>query len=177
MDGVLSNWIASTLDLFEYGYNDPLTRKIILDAGSTETLIRKKDLWREVDRAGEDFWSTMKPFPWTNQVFDLCKRLAGKDNLYILTAPSAAPDCASGKLKWLQKHFPKMQGNHTILANHKHMFAGPNRLLIDDNTKKCNLFREYGGIAIQFPHQFRIEDDPSLLDATLRNIEDVWSKM
>lgn len=46
------------------------------------------------------------------------------------------------------QHYPSLQ-NKLIFTKHKHLLAGENRILVDDNKTNCDLFTEWDGIALQ----------------------------
>ena len=104
-------------------------------------------MWRRIDEAGPRFWSGLSPTPWADELVSLA-RAAG--SCAIATSPSASPDSTAGKLRWMQQRFGK-RFRDFVITPHKHLLAGPGRLLIDDSPKHIDAFRAAGGEALLFP--------------------------
>lgn len=73
---------------------------------------------------------------------------------YILSRPpyidylnELQATCNDDKGRWVRQHLPELK-KKLILARHKHLLAGPNRILLDDSFENCTLWQEAGGIAI-----------------------------
>lgn len=144
MDGVCCNFQGAAMTACGFPDLVPTQWDMTRDMGITED-----EFWRRIDAHGEDFWANLSDYPW---FCDLYHRLYWQcqGRLYFLSTPSRAPFSASGKVRWLQKwlgpHFDAY-----IFTRHKHLFAGPGRLLVDDNAENCERFEAAGGQAILFP--------------------------
>lgn len=117
--------------------------------------------WAVIHQKGERFWEELEPLPWATQVLDLVKSLT--DDWHIISAPSACPTSYGGKVKWLKNYFGK-DFDRFALTPHKHIFAGPDVLLIDDRDKNVEDFINAGGVGLVFPRHHnslhRFKDDP-----------------
>lgn len=154
VDGVLADWVAGVCRLFdrdqsemeaEWGHDYDICS--VLGCSTSE-------MWRRVDEAGEDFWANLEPYPWADQLYDLCRSLAPTT---ILTSPSHDPTSLAGKLRWLDEHMGK--GEHFrkfLIGPDKVACARPGALLIDDRDANCDDFRSYGGQAIVFPRPWNV---------------------
>ena len=92
-------------------------------------------------------------------------------DLFFLSSPSKSPICYSGKIKWVLKNRPEMNRD-VFLGCKKHMFAGPNTLLVDDTDKKIKKFREYGGHAFKWPCPLSIIDGDVKIEDVLQDLKD-----
>jgi len=154
-DGVLANWTRSACQLLDLDYkgliaNWPKGAKKINEAAKAIGVdISNNKMWKAIDAAGEDFWANLKPYPWTDELWDLCSRYG---EVAILTSPSDKPESAYGKVKWL-KRWKGKNFREYFIGSRKYLAAGPNKVLIDDHPKKLNKFKdpEYGGRGILFP--------------------------
>lgn len=148
MDGVLTDFVGQCEILFERKLNpwpEPgnyATDKLL---GLTPT-----EFWGKIDSMKEVFWTGMRKTSEATQLLELCVRVAGKDNVAILTSPSQNPWCHYGKAMWIKNHFPSFQRNLLIGAC-KHMCAQQDSVLIDDYDENVAKFRGAGGSAILVP--------------------------
>ena len=95
-----------------------------------------------------DFWRNL---PKTPEADDIVKAVTeGFNEYYILTAPSADPDCWKAKKEWIDEHYPMFSRN-IIMTKHKHLLAGPTRVLIDDYDGNIQSFHDCGGKTITVP--------------------------
>jgi hypothetical protein len=131
MDGVLVD--------FEKGYHD-LT-------GNHASQFPKGDssFWKPIEEEGAMFWATL---PWMSDGQELWSYIK-KHKPYILSAPSQDPSSKIGKEAWLkmnlQNNFKKA---YFASRGNKQMFAGPNKILIDDLQQTINEWNAKGGIGI-----------------------------
>lgn len=99
-----------------------------------------------------DFWVDLPKYPWSDDLVDFCKTLAGVENLFILSAPSKGESC-KGKVEWIEKHYPELS-KQIILTKHKYLCASSDHILIDDSDWKIEDFISYGGNGVIFPQQW-----------------------
>ena len=107
--------------------------------------------------SAQEFWDRVPYEVWSDcpksELFDFTIKFAvgfaGESNVFILTSPVDGPGCIEGKISWIEKYWP-FPGQY-IITKHKHLLAGPDRLLIDDSVDNINSFRKGGGIGILFP--------------------------
>jgi len=90
------------------------------------------------------FFRDMPPMKDKDSLWGLCQQHC--DNLVILSSPSQTnqPICILDKRHWVDS----MLGENVpaIFEKHKHIYARPNRLLIDDTKAKLDKWVEAGGI-------------------------------
>lgn len=98
----------------------------------------------------EDFFLTVKPFPWVHELVELCKSYVGPHSVVVLSGPASGTEReAQQKLRWL--------GNHGInlelkIEKEKWRYSTPGTLLIDDWEKQVDSFYSKGqGVGILFP--------------------------
>ncbi|HID21142.1 MAG TPA: hypothetical protein EYP14_01900, partial [Planctomycetaceae bacterium] len=146
MDGVLSDFVSAALAL--HGRLDALPTwppgvwdlSRVLGRSSAE-------VWGGIARRGEDFWATLPPYPWADELIRLVRQFAP---FTILSSPSNQPSCLSGKMIWLQKHFgPGFRD--FLIGPPKHLCASPGAVLIDDSDENIARFRQHGGRAVLYP--------------------------
>lgn len=120
-----------------------------------------EQFWLSIDKTGEDFWAELEKYDYADELVSVCKSFG---EVFFLTSPSRNPKCLSGKLIWVQKHFPELQ-RKIVLTPAKYLCAAPDRVLIDDTILKCDKFSKFGGLSVLFPQEYnRAWNDFSLLD-------------
>lgn len=125
--------------------------------------ISKGQFWKAVDNA-PNFWDNLPKFHWTDE---LVKYLHSLDvPVFVCTSPSSNPDCVAGKLRSLQKN-KIVKHRHFVITPHKFLLARPDAVLIDDNDKKCNEFRDNGGKVLQFPMMWGQNRNATLMDGRM----------
>lgn len=153
MDGVLSNFVLSALRL-----HCPNGWKRLMETwpkGVFEIYdvidISGSDFWGTINMEGWKFWSELEPFPWAMPLYNTLKELG---DVVVLTSPSRNPNCAKGKILWLQHFF--MEGydfRDYILApsQFKHHVAAFGRILVDDSSRNIKRFNKAGGCGVLVP--------------------------
>ena len=176
MDGVLANWTGSVCRLFD---RDP--EQVMRDWPEGEAKLNKvlgvsgNELWRRLDAAGQGFWDGLEPYPWANELVELCR---GMGEVVILTSPSYDPGCLAGKLSWLQDFFHDRKFRDYIITNKKSLLARDNSLLIDDNDGHCEKFEKAGGQAIVFPQPWNSAREDTLgVELVFQDIHDWHTSM
>jgi 5'(3')-deoxyribonucleotidase len=148
MDGVLSNFTKGCEQLFKVSLN-PWP-----DKGNYDTAqilgISQNDFWKKITERGSFFWSDLEVYQEGRLLLEHCEKLVGKDNVAILTSPTLDPDCASGKMRWVNKHFPKFN-RRILIGACKHICASKDAILIDDCDLNVQKFTTHGGNAVLFP--------------------------
>jgi len=149
MDGVIADWVSAVALLFCVDPRELYDNWPIGKYGIESALdIRTEELWTIINQFGSEFWRGVKPYSWRDELWDLCEE-NGAETL-ILTAPARSPDCAKGKVEWIQDW--KGAGfRHFGLMSKKHYCARPDTILIDDSDRNIKEFNESGGIGILFP--------------------------
>lgn len=113
--------------------------------------------WPEIDVAigrNYEFWRDIPMYPWSRSVMAML-RLAQSEgsigDIFVLSSPwQQSPESHRAKLEWCDVNLG-IPMSDVILTPHKHLLAGPNRLLIDDLPSHCVEWCRRGGYAITFP--------------------------
>ena len=103
---------------------------------------------------GEDFWANLEPTPEMPHIVELVESHFNRD-VYLCTSPCQTPGCTTGKARWVEKHLPNYR-RKLILLGGKDLFAGPNRVLIDDHDKNVEAWRLAGGMAVLVPRPWNL---------------------
>jgi 5'(3')-deoxyribonucleotidase len=106
--------------------------------------IKPNDFWACIDAVGHEFWATLEPYPWFEEMY---AELTKVGEVIFCTSPSLHHGCASGKLDWLQRRFGKGFRNYAFIP-HKHHMAREDRILIDDSQEQCRNFLRAGGRSV-----------------------------
>ena len=136
IDGCIANFCKSASELLGI---DPDWATWNCPAGD-------KNMWRAIDKAGEDFWVNLEPLPYFKELTSITK------DFILLTSPGRHPSCASGKTKWIQRHFGTNFRRYIICASDKSLCCRPGDILIDDSEKNIKDWNEAGGLGILWPH-------------------------
>jgi len=131
MDGVLVN--------FEKGYED-------LTGISTKQYVKgDAAFWTPIDEEGPAFWVNLEWMPDGHTLWNYIKKY--KPN--ILSSPSRSSSSKVGKEAWLKINIPNRYNKAYFYPRHqKQLFAGENRILIDDMESTINEWNNKGGIGI-----------------------------
>lgn len=177
LDGVSSFWLKSAAKKCDIDIEDPEIREQLKNGKDLEDLVGGVDkLWEKIgkEHKEEKFWEELEIFDWAKKlVEELQKR--GTDFCF-LTSPSNNPVCASGKVKWIKKHFGE-KFKDFLIGKKKYLCATPHSILIDDNEKKCKKFEEYGGKIFLWPNAFKIIDGDINIDDVFEDLFEKIEKM
>ena len=121
--------------------------------------------WRVIDLDLE-FWESLSVTPEAHELMEYVEE--NFDEVFFLSSPSMSPNCYFGKCQWIIDNFPKYR-TKIILTNDKHLLAGKNRLLIDDNDDNCKKFKAAGGKVVLFPRPWNSKHN--LSDHALYNVK------
>lgn len=155
LDGTIVDWLDKMrkecklpISAFTQFYENPdsLTEEAITELFGGENKFRKLMYNRSAK-----FWYTLDSFWWMEYLIVQLKN--NFNEVAFLTSPGDNPEAGKGKILWQQKHYPEIP---LIMGKHKHLCAGPNKVLIDDNYRKIGRFIEYGGYGILWPNQFHV---------------------
>jgi 5'(3')-deoxyribonucleotidase len=154
LDGVLAMFVKSAMSALNItDYSVPRGVHPIEKWNGVN--VTTEQFWKAIDNGGESFWENLEKYPWADDLLNYCER---KGSTFFLTAPSRNPNCSSGKMKWIKKHYPHMT-RRTILTAHKYLLAAPERLLIDDTEDKVDSFTQWGGNGLLFPQLWNRDVD------------------
>ena len=98
-------------------------------------------IWKAIDDAGSEFWSSMSWMPGAHKLWDELKKFSPT----ILTSPSRHESSKKGKKEWLKDNLP---GVPFIIEQDKEKYAAPDAILIDDREDNIKKWEEKGGIGI-----------------------------
>jgi FMN phosphatase YigB (HAD superfamily) len=110
--------------------------------------LTREEFWAPILFRGEAFWRELPPLPWALSVWSLVRGVT--DDWHVVSAPQPNPACYAGKVAWLKAWFGP-DFDRFALTPHKHIFAGPDAVLVDDSSANCEAFRAAGGRAVLFP--------------------------
>ena len=119
--------------------------------------------WEPIHALGDDFYEFyVKPYPW---MAPLLSNIDSVDDFIIMSHPAGEhPSEYSGKRVWVDKYVNKWFDRKVtlIVGGDKHLLAGPDRLLLDDNDKNVADFVKAKGYALLFPQRWnKHKADPS----------------
>ena len=163
LDGVLCNFVQGACDAWDmpnpYTKPENFGNFDIAKASGIPTEL----FWKKC--SGHEFWANL---PKHDDADEILSRLPG-DDVAFLTANSADPFSASGKLAWVKRHYYSFR-RRVIITPAKHFIAHSNALLIDDRDQNCEEFRAEGGSAILLPRPWNSaygQDPLEALDCVL----------
>jgi hypothetical protein len=131
MDGVLVD--------FEKGYYD------LTGVHTTQFVKGDSTFWEPISKAGASFWANL---PWMSDGQELWRYIK-KYKPNILSAPSQDPSSKIGKEAWLKMNLQNsFKKAYFYNRANKKLFAGPNRILIDDMQQTIDEWNTAGGIGI-----------------------------
>lgn len=169
MDGVVANWIEAACISCGIDINDEKVKQLLIDnRDHIDCLVDPDTLWKNIDKDGDNWWYNLEMVSWGKRLYEEMKSIS-KD-VYFLSSPPRNPDSASGKVRWLQKHFGEKFNNY-ILTKHKHLCASPNSILIDDTPEKIKEFEEAGGDTFLWPSILKMKEDENLIEETFSKLK------
>jgi excisionase family DNA binding protein len=152
LDGVLSDFFSEALRRLNEALGEKVLREdYIVDWGGPFHMHEVFDIsparfWEIVEQ-GDNFWSSLKPFPWAKELLEHCRQHA---EVTIATSPSEHPLCAAQKMRWCQEHLG-LSASQVMIGSRKYLMAQRNTLLIDDLDPNVRKFRAAGGKAVCVP--------------------------
>lgn len=116
-----------------------------------------RSFWNKLPR---EFWANLPKSKEADWLISVCVCLVGKDNVYILTAPTFPEDeVASAKVEWIHNFLPEWLADQYLIGKRKDSCASEKALLIDDSDRNVQEFRKAGGQAILWPRPWNSLDD------------------
>lgn len=113
--------------------------------------ITSSRFWENVN-SFPSFWEDLAPTNEASEIVALCEEKFGRDNIHILTAPSPASECFTGKRRWVRDHFPQYHKKIIFAAAPlKYLLSGERRVLIDDRDSNITQWRDAGGSGVLCP--------------------------
>ena len=145
LDGVLVDWHAGAAKL--HGISLPVFGEPYPLEVNDFTDLTPEQFYAGMDR---NFWAELPPLPHARTLVDMAEDYFGAD-VAILTKPILTEGCSDGKRAWVAEHLGSQYLRKVFIASDKHFCASPLSLLIDDKSKTCDEFVDYGGHAYLFP--------------------------
>lgn len=108
----------------------------------------QEDFWHPIHVQGAEFWANLEILPWMDALVKTVR--AATDDWHLVTAPSTCSTSYNGKIRWIRRHFGS-QFDRFSIHPHKHLYAQPGSVLIDDRESTVERFRQHGGVGIVFP--------------------------
>ena len=99
--------------------------------------------WAPVHRAGEDWWADLPKLPWTDSLWESCKRAC--DQVVVLTSPADSPGSVAGKYRWVRRN---LDTRNMLIGRPKAAAARHDRVLIDDRQAHLAPWVAAGGVAL-----------------------------
>ena len=148
LDGVLANFVQAACDVhgIPNPYHNPENFGNFNMAQVTG--MSNNQFWKPLQ--GHSFWTNLPLHDDAHAILANVEARFRQEDIAFLTANSRDPFSASGKLSWVQKHFPKYV-RRVIITPAKHFIAHSETLLIDDRDKNCEDFYSEGGRCILLP--------------------------
>ena len=186
IDGVIADWNKAALNLIGLNDEDPELRKTLekADYGLENVIPGFHEALDRVDRSGSEFWENLTLLPWANDLVNYLKLKAKsqqliQDNtrglsLMFVTSPGKWTGAGTGKMKWLEKHFPDLP---YAICKDKYLLAAHDKLLIDDKPSAIRLFDKAGGTGFLWPNQYHIFSGHVTLFETIGSLEQYVSKL
>ena len=154
MDGVITNFVGGVEKHFKVDLSNLKSWNMVSEINKQrENLnLTTSQFWKSLHKRRGEFWVSLEPYPWARDLINLCLEKT-KGNVTIVTSPSMATSCASGKTYWLARHYPSLV-RKLLIGPEKHLMAKPNHVLIDDSDSNIDNFKSYGGKVIIFPQKW-----------------------
>jgi 5'(3')-deoxyribonucleotidase len=175
LDGCLVDWlngIRKSLKLPESFYDKYKENPNLLSRKDVDELFGGKAAFEVIQqRRDYNFWMNLDLFPWAN---DLITLMQANFPVAFLTSPGACPVSGHAKIDWRNKHYHNIP---IMLCREKYLAAAPGKVLIDDEDGQVRRFNEAGGLAIQWPNQFKLlnlseGEQKAVLKGTVQKIKD-----
>lgn len=166
LDGVICDWISAAAKTLNIDDSDPEIRDFLKSGKDIDELFQG-NIWKLIDKEGEDWWTNLEMFPWSNKLVNSLRKES--PNFAFLTSPSNNPLCGSGKIKWMKKHFG-YKFKDFIITSKKYLCASKNSILIDDLGKNLSKFKKFGGHTYLWPNSYRFIDKEIDVNDTIKDL-------
>lgn len=103
-----------------------------------------KAFWDAIGKEGVEYWSKMNWMDDGKQLWDYI----AKYNPTMLSAPSWDPSSKIGKREWVKENLTPNTDVILVNKKDKQLYAGENKILIDDRTDNISDWKNAGGIGI-----------------------------
>jgi len=146
MDGVVADFVSGAIEATGL----PLTHDQVDRRNFFEPYMSAEEFWKRIHDTYE-FWAGLDPYPWAQELVELCKQYG---EVIFLSDSSHDDDAPSGKIKWLRRHgFLNEDSSNYMLGRQKHLLGHNDDLLIDDSVGNCNAWYS---ACILFPQKWNL---------------------
>jgi hypothetical protein len=97
-------------------------------------------VWRGCN---ETWWEWLPKTEEADEILHIVESRFSPEEVYIVSKP-VVEDGATGKLRWLQRHYPRFLGRY-LLTPCREVLASNEAVLIDDSSVNTDLFNRCGG--------------------------------
>jgi len=157
LDGVIVDFVTAAFEVFgvyaghfdyptEAGFDVLAALNKLREFDNAGKPISSNEFWNGT-LAIESWWRSLNPYPGA---IDFVNDLCNIGDVYLATSPTLAPQCASGKMLWIQDRLPKL-GRKFMIGSAKELMARPDSILVDDREANCQKFVVAGGQAVLVP--------------------------
>jgi 5'(3')-deoxyribonucleotidase len=144
VDGVLADFLSAAVKLHRL----PISHDAIKVWNFHHAFgMTDGDLFGPMD---ESFWSSLGKYPEADEVIRQVETAFGRERIALCTVPCKTWGCSTGKMRWIEKHFPNYAGR-TLLVEGKDFLSGPGKVLIDDAEHQISCWRNRDGFGILVP--------------------------
>lgn len=158
LDGVCNRFVTYVLNFLGCPIGVYEEEKFPPEAG-WDIVMAANILCGEIRFTKSQFWSSIPRHIWAEApesaefrwLLGHCEALVGQENVCLLTSTTLDPECAAGKLEWIERVMPRWMRRNYLLGPYKRGCAKPHSLLIDDSDKNVAEFQKYGGQALLVP--------------------------
>lgn len=114
--------------------------------------LTEEEFWKP---CGRRFWANLEPLADGTELLKYAETLVGANRIGLLTSPCNTDGCIDGKRDWVAKHLPDYK-RRLFTGSAKELFAGPGKVLVDDNDGNADKFvfsdgKFTGGRAVLVP--------------------------
>lgn len=146
LDGVLADFVRGSFRL--HGRSVPL-REVVWGFPALIGFTGADDpkFWEPM---GRDFWAGLDRLEDGFAFLRLVETIVPAERIGLLTSPCDTAGCLDGKRDWVAKHLPDYR-RRLFVGAAKELFAGPGKILIDDNDANASRFHDAGGQSVLIP--------------------------
>lgn len=163
MDGVMADFVSGAIEAAAL----PLTHDQVDRWNFFEPYMSAEEFWEHIHDTYE-FWEGLEPYPWAQDLVELCKQYG---EVIFLSDSSHDDNAPSGKVKWLRRHgFLNADSSNYMLGHQKYLLGHNDGLLIDDSPANCSKWR---GKYILFPQKWTLYEEVDQL-LYVKNYLEIW---
>lgn len=107
---------------------------------------------------GREFWRGLDVLEDGFSLLRHVELMLMRSQIAILTSGALTDGCLDGKRDWVKQHLPEYFPR-TFFGSAKELFAGPGKVLVDDNDANVSRFRAAGGLAVLIPRPWNARAD------------------